>query len=388
MNCQKELFSLKNDHHYFNCAYKAPLLKAAETAGLKAISQERNPFEIQTEDFFNTTQQVKKEFAKLINSQWYQIAMIPSVSYGLGTALNNIKGKYNGHAITVEEEFPSGYYALERWSKENQNTLKVISPDRMSSNGENWNNKLLETINKKTSIVLISSIHWMHGLKFDLKAIGEKCEHVGAYFIVDGTQSVGALPIDVNDFKIDALICAGYKWLLGPYSIGLAYFNDKFIHGKPLEESWMNRANSQDFSKLTQYESQYNQGAARYNVGQTSNFILTPMLLAALQQINQWKTENIQRYCHELTTPLFLYLNKSGFKIERGQYSVNHLFAIQVSDQQHILELAKQFKINNIYASVRSQYIRLSVNVFNESSSIDRLIDTIGNVGKKLYVRN
>ena len=43
---------------------------------------------------------------------------------------------------------------------------------------------------------------------------------MGAYFIVDGTQSVGAMSqIDVQELKIDALICAGYKWLSSDHTL-------------------------------------------------------------------------------------------------------------------------------------------------------------------------
>ena len=45
---------------------------------------------------------------------------------------------------------------------------------------------------------------------------------------MDGSQSVGALPMDVKKYKIDALICAAYKWLMGPYSTALAYINEDF----------------------------------------------------------------------------------------------------------------------------------------------------------------
>ena len=49
--------------------------------------------------------------------------------------------------------------------------------------------------------------------------------------VVDGTQSVGALPFDVGQIQPDALICATYKWLLGPYSLGLSYFGPRFDEG-------------------------------------------------------------------------------------------------------------------------------------------------------------
>jgi len=72
--------------------------------------------------------------------------------------------------------------------------------------------------------------------------------------IIDGIQSIGTLPFSVKEIQPDALICAGYKWLLGPYSIGLAYYSDTFANGFPIEENWINRKNSEDFGGLVNYE--------------------------------------------------------------------------------------------------------------------------------------
>jgi selenocysteine lyase/cysteine desulfurase len=65
-------------------------------------------------------------------------------------------------------------------------------------------------------------VHWSDGSRFDPAEIGARARAVGAALIIDGTQSVGALPFDVRALFPDALICAGYKWLMGPYGIGLA----------------------------------------------------------------------------------------------------------------------------------------------------------------------
>ena len=53
--------------------------------------------------------------------------------------------------------------------------------------------------------------------------------------------------------NIDALICAAYKWLMGPYSTALSYIHEDFNQGVPLEESWMTRPNSERFDRLTNY---------------------------------------------------------------------------------------------------------------------------------------
>ena len=384
MNSKKHLFSLRPDIHYLNCAFKAPLLRSAEEAAIKALIRERNPVDISTDDFFQVTSEVRESFAQLVNCTPGNVVIIPSTSYGFSSVLNNIAAKQNGNVITIQDEFPSGYFSLRRWSEKNQNELVIVRPDRdLNLIGENWNQKILDAINENTSIVLISSVHWMNGLKFDLKSIGEKCRKVNAKFIVDGTQSVGALPMDVKEYKIDALICASYKWLLGPYSVGLAYISEQFNNGTPLEESWMNRTNAKNFSTLTEYETAYQADASRYNVGELSNFILMPMLNESLQQLIIWNPKEIQNYSKKLIKPLFDFLSGMGIETESENYFSNHLFALKLPPEINPNELKENLLKYNIFISNRGESIRTSVNVFNDEHDIAELISAIKSTYKK-----
>ena len=378
MNCQKHLFSLRPDIHYLNCGYKAPLMKSAEEAAIKALVRDRNPVDISVDDFFTEVSEVRESFGKLVNCESANVALISSTSYGFSSVLNNVKPKNNGNAITIKEEFPSAYFSLKRWCDTNQNELVIVEPDPdLALIGENWNQKIINAIDENTSIVLISSIHWMNGTKFDLKRIGDKCVEVGAKLLVDGTQSVGVLPMDVKEFNIDALICAGYKWLFGPYSIGLAYISDAFEDGVPLEESWMNRTNAKNFSGITEYETEYNQGAGKYNVGETSNFILIPIIKEALKQINLWTIPEIQAYSKKLIRPLITYLKNLGVEFESDKYFSSHLFALKLPAKVDVDQLKKNLEKNKVYISVRGQYLRISVNIFNDEEDISQLIKSI-----------
>ena len=127
-----------------------------------------------------------------------------------------------------------------------------------------WNERVLEAIGDDTAIVALCQVHWTDGTLFDLEEVGTRCREVGAALVVDGTQSVGALPFDVGRIRPDALVCAGYKWLMGPYSIGAAYFGPRFDGGTPLEEAWLAREGSDDFPRLVDYTDTYRPGAARY----------------------------------------------------------------------------------------------------------------------------
>lgn len=377
MNSQKHLFNLRKHSHYLNCAYKAPLLKSAEAACLKALTRESNPSDIKTDDFFNDVIAIKAAFSTLIHGDPDHVVVIPSTSYGFASVLNNITPKKNGYAICIQDEFPSGYFAIHNWCRKNDNTLLIASPKEGNPLGKSWNESILSKINNDTSVVIMSSVHWMNGLKFDLEAIGEKCKKHGAYLIVDGSQSVGAMPMDVKKYNIDALICASYKWLFGPYSMALAYINEKFDQGVPLEESWMNRTNAKNFSALANYDANYQPGAARYNVGETSNLLLAPILLNGLNQINSWNPKKIQHYCTELTQPLIQYLNENGLEMEEDNYRSPHLFALELPSDVDSDFLKRNLSAHNVYVSVRGKYIRVSVNVFNDEADIDTLIQVI-----------
>jgi len=375
---QKHLFSLNDDVRYLNCAYKAPLLKSSENAAMQALKKERNPADLKPDDFFKNVTQVREEFGKLIHAKPSDVAIIPSTSYGFASVLNNVTYHQGQHAITIENEFPSDYFSIKRWCETHHAKLKVVRPARKKKRlGKNWNNRLIESINTRTAVVIISSVHWMTGMKFDLKRIGEKCRSVGAAFIVDGTQSVGAIPMDVNKFNIDALVCASYKWMFGPYSVGLAYIGERFHGGKPLEESWMNRINAKNFSNLTTYEEAYWPDAGRFNVGQTSNFICMPMMLSGLRQLNSWTVEAIQEYCNQLILPLRNYLENFGIAVEKEAYSSDHILGFQLPDTMNMDQLRENFGNHGIIASIRGNYLRIAVHVFNTEKDIAKLIEVI-----------
>lgn len=384
MSPQKHLFQLPEDGHYLNCAYMSPLLKSVEEAGIAGMQRKRNPAVIRPEDFFEEAETVRAKFGQLVNGDPGQVAIIPSASYGLQSAISNIPPSSGTHAITVSEEFPSDFYALQNWCTKHNKDLVVIPPPESSpEKGKIWNEQLLEAINPDTAAVVISSIHWTNGTLFGLQKIGARCKAVGALFIVDGTQSVGAMPLDVTAFQIDALVCAAYKWLLGPYSIGLAWYSPFFSDGVPIEESWLNRTNAENFSGLTNYVDDYKPGAARYQVGEYSNFILLPMLHAALDQIATWGVDNIQQYCRQLTAPLLDFLIKNGFGVEAERYRADHLFGFSLPDGLDRSNLLVALQQNNIFVSLRGSSIRVSPHVYNTDADIRALIGVLEDVSSR-----
>ena len=378
MECQKHLFQLPGEIHYLNCGYMSPLLKSVEEKGIEGMRRKRNPISIKPTDFFTGVVGVREKYAQMVRCDSAQVAVMPSVSYGMNSVIRNIPYRKGQHALTISEEFPSCYYTAQRWCKDHGAELKVIvRKEDIPLKGLDWNLRILEAINADTAFVVMASVHWMNGTKFNMEQIGARCREVGAKLIVDGSQSVGALPIDVKACHIDALICAAYKWMMGPYSTALSYIHEDFNQGIPLEESWMTRPNSERFDKLTQYEEGYKPGAVRYDVGQSSNFIFMPMLDEALRQLLDWGIEEIQEYARVLGEPLINYFRDRGVPVDDEVYRAHHLMGLPLPDHIDGEVLVRELQSRNVYVSLRGSNIRISINVFNNEEDVGELISAL-----------
>lgn len=236
---QRHLFDIPEDVTYLNIASQSPSFNAIYEAGLEGLKQKKRPYIIATSDYFEPVIELKKLFAKVIKVDDYnRIATIPSVSYGMANAANNIQLKPGDEILLIHEQFPSNYYIWKRLADQYDATLVTIKPPKTKENrGQQWNQNILNAITEKTAVVAMGNIHWSNGTLFDLKAIRTQTKQYNALLIIDGSQSVGALPFSVKELQPDALICAGYKWLFGPYGCGYAYYGPYFDNGIPIEEN-------------------------------------------------------------------------------------------------------------------------------------------------------
>lgn len=378
LNCQKHLFQLPQDVHFLNCAYLAPLPRAVEIAGIEGMRKKRNPADIRPEDFFEDSDRVRRLFARLIGADAGSVALVPSVSYGIATAARNVPVARGQKIVIMHEQFPSNVYAWRRLAAERGAEIRTVQPDD-GANGRaaSWNERILEAIDAETAVVAVANVHWADGTRFDLEAIGRRAREVGAALVVDGTQSVGALPFDVGTIQPDVLVCAGYKWMFGPYGTALAYFSESVHEGVPLEENWITRRNSERFSSLVDYADQYQPGAIRYDAGERSNFILLPMMAAALELVLEWSPEAIQEYCRGLTHELIREARDMGYRIEAEGGRGAHLFGIRLPADMPPDRLRGTLDAHGVAVSVRGSAVRISPHVYNDAADIEALGDAL-----------
>jgi selenocysteine lyase/cysteine desulfurase len=370
----KDQFDFPDEVAYLNIASFSPTFKSVEKAGIDAIKRKSRPDFYQSSDLFDPVIELRKLFTKVIDADDYnRVVTIPSVSYGLANVANNITLQKGDEILLIDEQFPSNVYIWKELATKFE--AKIVTVKQPTHNSD-WNTEILKAISDKTAIVAMGHIHWANGIIFDLKAIRKKTKQHNALLIIDGSQSIGALPFSIKDVQPDALVCAGYKWLFGPYGCAYAYYGAYFDHGKPIEENWSIRLESEDFSKLTKYQSEYKPLANRYSVGQSGSLIYVKMQTAALKEILKINAKDLQDYCHSISKDALKRLNELGFYSDPVELRAKHLFGINIPKTVDLNRLKNELQAAHIIVSFRGNYIRISCHLYNTKEHFEKLVKT------------
>ena len=243
------------------------------------MARKAHPWELTADEFFTGSEEFRKTAAQLLNSSADCIAIVSSAGYGIQTAARNLPVRKGQSILVLAEQFPSNYYPWQRLAEQNGAALKVVPWPA----DDDWTAAVLDALTDDVAIAALPHVHWTSGGRLDLVRIGAACRRLGSALVLDLTQSLGALDFDVKGVQPDFAVAASYKWLLGPYSTGLLYVAPKWHNGSPLEEGWIQRANSRDFSSLILYSDEYDSGARRFDMGERSNFALLPAAMRAMR---------------------------------------------------------------------------------------------------------
>jgi selenocysteine lyase/cysteine desulfurase len=366
--CQRHLFDLPADVAYLNCAYMSPLLKRAAEVGAEAIARKCRPWRIRAEDFFSESERARALFAELLGASADDIALMPAASYGLAVAAANLPARAGQRILVLAEQFPSNVYTWRALAA--RSGTEVVTIERPADG--DWTRALLSRLDERVAITAVPHCHWIDGGLLDLAAIGARCREVGSALVVDATQSLGALPLDLAAVRPDYLVCPGYKWLLGPYSLGYLYVPPAHRDGRPLEQNWIARAGSEDFARLIDYQDRYQPGARRFDVGERSNFALLPVSIVGLEQLLAWGTGRIAATLAAMTTTIAERAADLGLRAAPTNLRAGHYLGLRFPERAPD-RLPERLAEEQVHLSVRGDSLRVTPHLYNDDGDVERL---------------
>ncbi len=356
---QRELFEIPEGVAYLNCAYMSPQLRAVRQIGEEAVGRKSRPWEIEPKHFFEDSETARALFAELVGGEAGGVAIVPSVSYSMAVAAANLPIEKKQKVLILEDQFPSNVYPWRELAK--RKGAELVTVPRPADH--DWTSAVLDRLDERCAIVALPNCHWTDGSIVDLVRVGKRAREVEAALVVDGIQSLGARPFDVQEVRPDFLVTSSYKWLLGPYGLGFLYVGEAYREGEPIEHNWITRRGSEDFSRLVDYEDAYGAGARRFDVGERSNFVLLPMVIAALRQILAWGVANIAEALGGLTARVEDEARASETEAVPAKRRAGHMIGLKL-DPYAPGDLAARLAKEHVFVSVRGRSLRVSPHLY------------------------
>jgi selenocysteine lyase/cysteine desulfurase/cellulose biosynthesis protein BcsQ len=361
---QRELFDIPDDVAYFNCASLAPQLRASAEAAALALTRRARPWTIASDDWFTGAEERRSLFARLAGLDPEGLALIPATSYGLAVAAANLTARPGQRLLVLAEDYPSNRYTWQRFA--GRTGASLVAVERQE--GETWGEAVLEALDERTAVVAVLATHWTDGGSVDLAAIAGRAREAGAALVVDASQALGAVPLDLAAIRPDYLVTVGYKWLLGPFALGYLYVAERRRDGVPLEENWISRLGSEDFGALPDYQDRYQPGARRFDVGQRTHFETTPMAVAALRQLLDWEVPRIAATLGQVTGRIQRAVEAIGLSLTTSD-RVPHMLGIALPAPARAA-VAGALAEAGVFAGVRGSSLRVSPHLWTLDQAV------------------
>ena len=164
---QRSYFNLPSDVVYLNTAYMSPLLNSVVAAIDDGTRAKANPWKIKISDFYDEVEKARELFSKIMKVRRDTIAIVPSASYGIETAVKNLSPLTNGDILILENQFPSNVYPWVRLARDqNRNIRKVPNENKVD-----LTSSILDCLDEKCDIVSLPNVLWSTGESIDLLKI-------------------------------------------------------------------------------------------------------------------------------------------------------------------------------------------------------------------------
>ena len=370
---QRALFDIPREVCFLNAASWSPLPLAVQEAGRIGAARKGRPWLI--DQAFATAQheRARRAAARLINADANDIALISSVSYGVATAAKVLTVAAGSRVLVLADDHSSP--VLEWIARSGAQGFTVETVQRAGSGG--WTEALAEAIARPgaapIALASISSVHWSDGGVIDIGQIAGALRAQGASLLIDATQSVGVLPLDVRALDPDFVVFPTYKWLIGPYGRAFLYVAKRHHAGIPLEQTSYGRRSVRAEQSTYFADTNYVADARRFDMGERDHFISLEMAAIGMEMMAAWGAPSIGARLAALTTRIADGLRDMDILIPEARVRAPHILSLSFPDGP-ANALVERLAAQSIYVAPRLGRMRISPHVYNDESDADRFV--------------
>ena len=311
--------------------------------------------------------------ANLINAKSEnEIALLKNTSEALSVIAYGIDWLPEDNIVVGKQEFPSNRVVWESLQSTQSMEVRVVdlyaaaTPEQV----------LIEASDKHTRLMAVSSIQYATGYRIDLDLLGQHCRTGNILFCVDAIQSLGVVPLDVQNSSIDFLAADAHKWLLAPEGIALFYCKKAHISELKLNEyGWnmLDDCNNYDAlyneSKLLKWRPKANAG--RFECGSLNHLgiyalqaSLALLMEIGIEEVYRRIADNISYLAEHLDNKRFALLTPNDTTRRGGILTFKAL-------NQDTKTLFNYLMANQVFCAYRGGGIRFSPHFYTASDDLD-----------------
>ncbi len=299
---QRDLFDVPRHVCYLNSASYSPLPLRTQEAARAAVGRKGRPWTLEAGFANEQHERARAAAARLINADPADVALIPSISYGVATAAKVLTIGRGTRVLVLENDHSSPVLEWQMRADAQGFTVETI---RRPDDGD-WTSAVLAAIERPgappVSLASISSVHWSDGGLIDIEKVGAALRQRAAAFLIDATHSAGVLTLDVARLDPDFVMFPTYKWLLGPYGRAFMYIARRHQGGIPLEQTSSGRRDVRAENTIYFADIGYVPDARRFDMGERDHFISMEMASIGMEMMADWGSTAVTQRLQMLTT--------------------------------------------------------------------------------------
>lgn len=358
---------------YFNSASYGPFAKPVRDAIAGNLEQRMLAESDDSHDAFSTSDQLREDYAGLIGAPKRSIGLGLNTSFGLNVAAFGLPLKEGDEVLVSDVEFPAIPYVWRAASERRGLKLRFVkSKNRVLDVVE-----LERNITDRSRVLAISWVQFFNGYRYDLEMLADICGKHDMYFVVDGIQGMGVVPIDVVKLGIDVFSSGCQKWMLSPQGCSFFYLSDKVRDSiTPPFMSWLGVDWNMNFNDLFYFDRKYFDSARRFELGYYAVLNILGMK-AAVKIFQDLGIAEIQLHNAALIDRLAAYVDESPYYTTTSSMVEKHRASIFTFSCKDVPVLHKELLKEKIVLVHREGSIRVSVHLFNNEEDIDTLIGVL-----------
>jgi selenocysteine lyase/cysteine desulfurase len=312
------------------------------------------------DEWIEAYEALRGAFARFINAQPDEVAIITSASAGINPIANALEFDGRNKVVMSEYEFPT---MGQIWLAQRPRGAEIHFLDGVNNTVPTECYE--RAVDKKTRIVPLTHVSFVNGFRSDVAAIAKIAHAQGALLFLDGYQDCGTRPIDVKALDVDFYVTGTLKYLLGPPGLGFLYVRRELIQTlTPAMTSWMAQRDVFAFNTKCLDPSP---DARRFEGGSPPipNIYLARPAIDLLAGIG---LENVAAQIERLTQAFLKGVRDLGIDCKTPSASVGPLVVLRSKDAAAMLA---KLSARGIAASTRRDGVRFSFHVYNTLDDVN-----------------